>query len=63
MKVTHSIFNAFCLLSKIINPILKALSKSKFKSHKNNNPLLHMSASGDLFQFILFVLQTVLIDK
>lgn len=30
MKVTRSIFNAFRLLSKIINPILKALSKSKF---------------------------------
>ncbi|AIK32751.1 hypothetical protein DJ46_2472 [Bacillus anthracis str. Vollum] len=30
MKVIRSIFNAFRLLSKIINPILKALSKSKF---------------------------------
>lgn len=30
MKIVKSIFNAFRLLSKIINPILKALSKSKF---------------------------------
>lgn len=30
MKVMRSIFNAFRLLSKIMNPILKALSKSKF---------------------------------
>jgi hypothetical protein len=63
MKTMVSIFNVFRLLSKIIHPILKALSKSKFKSHKNNNPLLHMNAKGDCFQIILFVLQTVLIDK
>ncbi|CDN36842.1 unnamed protein product [Bacillus thuringiensis DB27] len=30
MKVVRSIFSGFRLLSKIINPILKALSKSKF---------------------------------
>lgn len=30
MKVIQSIFKGFRLLSKIISPILKALSKSKF---------------------------------
>lgn len=30
MKVIKSIFNGFRLLSKIINPILRALSKNKF---------------------------------
>jgi len=30
MTVIKSIFNGLRLLSKIINPILKALSKSKF---------------------------------
>ncbi|SME31124.1 hypothetical protein BACERE00185_04126 [Bacillus mobilis] len=30
MKVIRSIFNGFRIMSKIMNPILKALSKSKF---------------------------------
>ncbi len=30
MKVVRSIFNGFRILSKIMKPILKALSKSKF---------------------------------
>lgn len=30
MKGVRSMFNAFRLLGKIINPILKALCKSKF---------------------------------
>ncbi len=29
MKVIRSIFNGFRIMSKIMNPILKALSKSK----------------------------------
>lgn len=30
MKVVRSIFNGFRIMSKIMSPILKALSKSKF---------------------------------
>lgn len=30
MKVIRSIFNVFRIISKMITPILKALSKSKF---------------------------------
>ncbi|GAB6424385.1 hypothetical protein bcgnr5372_30620 [Bacillus luti] len=38
MKVMRSIFRAFRLLNKIINPILKALFKSRFQLHRNKKP-------------------------
>ncbi|WP_436866968.1 hypothetical protein [Bacillus fungorum] len=60
MKVVRSIFKAFRLIGLIV---VKHYLKANFKSHKNKNPLLHMGAKGDFFQIIIFVLQTLLIDK